>query len=69
MGLIIIVFWFTLAIALTAAYFISRIVRKQLVKAGNGYAKTFAVLAFLGGFVLIAIALLYLVVFNIRIER
>jgi hypothetical protein len=69
MGLIIIAFWFMVAIALTAAYFISKIARKQLVKAGNNYAKAFAVLTFLGSFLLISIALLYLVVFNIRIER
>jgi len=57
------------AVAAFAAYFISAALRNKLTKAGNKYAKTISIVAYLGSFLIIIAVLYILIVYNVRFER
>jgi hypothetical protein len=58
-----------IGIAWAVAYFISKITRKELLKAGNTYAKTISVIVFIGIFAIVATGVFCLIAYNFRIER
>ena len=58
-----------LAIAFFPSFFLSKILRRRLIKTGNKYAKTISVLTFIGGFLLIFTAIVLIISYNLRFER
>lgn len=69
MGLLLLILIVTLVAAAVASFFIALRVRRQLLKGGNKYAKTISVLTFIGSFLIIFVAVVFIITYNLRFER
>jgi uncharacterized membrane protein YidH (DUF202 family) len=69
MGLLLIFLILPLGIAIAAGYFVSLLIYNQLVKAGNKHPRTFRAISFIVSFALVLVAIFWLILANIRLER